>query len=111
MEREIYKGREHRLHAAKMSGKIVMMKVYEGIRAREVGFTLRNHMHSILTVLSKRCLEAARFNQNIMYAVSLHIQTCFRTDNLVTSHPNIAQMIGVSPLRCGLSYLVFDGGP
>ena len=74
MEREIYKGRGYRLHAAKMSGKVVAMKVYEGNRAREVGFTLTNHMHSILTVLSKRCLEAARFNQNIMYAIGLHMQ-------------------------------------
>jgi hypothetical protein len=45
MEREIYKGRGYRLHAAKISGKIVAMKVYEGNRAREVGFTMTNHIY------------------------------------------------------------------
>ena len=39
IEREIYKGRGYRLHAARMSGKIVAMKVYEGSHAREVSFT------------------------------------------------------------------------
>jgi len=39
IEREIYKGRGYRLHAAKTSGKIVAMKVYQGGRAREVSFT------------------------------------------------------------------------
>jgi len=46
IEREIYKGRGYRLHTAKMSGKVVAMKVYEGNRAREVSFTLTNHIHS-----------------------------------------------------------------
>ena len=73
IEREIYKGRGYRLHAAKMSGKIVAMKVYEGNRAREVGFTMTNHTF-ILTVPSKRCSEAARFNQKVMYGAVLHIQ-------------------------------------
>jgi hypothetical protein len=45
VEREIYKGRGYRVHAAKMSGKIVAMKVYEGNRAREVGFTMTNHIN------------------------------------------------------------------
>ncbi|KAF8816903.1 hypothetical protein BYT27DRAFT_7153946 [Phlegmacium glaucopus] len=50
-ERQIYKGREYRLHAgtAKMSGKVVAIKVYEGRRARE------------------RCSEAARFNQKLLH--------------------------------------------
>ncbi|KAF8954179.1 hypothetical protein BDZ97DRAFT_514398 [Flammula alnicola] len=72
LEREIYKGRGYRLHTAKMSGKIVTMKVYEGSRARE------------------RCSEAARFNQKVI-------------------HPNIPQMIAVSPLKSDLSFLIFDG--
>ena len=38
IKREIYKGRGYRLHAAKTSGKIVAMKVYQGSRAREVSF-------------------------------------------------------------------------
>lgn len=42
VEREIYKGRGYRLHAARISGKIVAMKVYEGSRAREVSFTKMN---------------------------------------------------------------------
>jgi len=46
MEREIYKGRGYRLHVGKMSGKVVTIKVYEGKRAREVSFTLTNHIHS-----------------------------------------------------------------
>ena len=50
MEREIYKGRGNWLHAAKTSGKIVAMKVYQGNRAREVSFTKINstyqHIHS-----------------------------------------------------------------
>jgi len=46
IEREIYKGRGYRVHAAKMSGKVVAMKVYEGERAREVSFTLTNLIHS-----------------------------------------------------------------
>ena len=46
IEREIYKGRGYRVHAAKMSGKVVAMKVYEGKRAREVSFTLTNRIHS-----------------------------------------------------------------
>jgi len=46
MEQEIYKGRGYRLHAAKMAGKVVAMKVYDGNRAREVGFSLTNRMHS-----------------------------------------------------------------
>ena len=46
IEREIYKGRGYRVHAAKMSGKVVAMKVYEGKRAREVSFTLMNRIHS-----------------------------------------------------------------
>jgi len=46
MEREIYKGRGYRLHTAKMAGKVVAMKVYEGKRAREVSFTLTNRIHS-----------------------------------------------------------------
>jgi hypothetical protein len=45
VEQEIYKGRGYRLHAAKMRGKIVAMKVYEGNRAREVGLTISNHIH------------------------------------------------------------------
>ena len=45
IEREIYKGRGYRLHSAKMSGKIVAMKVYEGNRAREVGFMITNHIY------------------------------------------------------------------
>ncbi|KAF8814347.1 hypothetical protein BYT27DRAFT_7130055 [Phlegmacium glaucopus] len=49
LERQIYKGREYRLHAAKTSGKVVAMKVYEGRRARE------------------RCSEAARFNQKVIH--------------------------------------------
>jgi len=46
IEREIYKGRGYRLHAAKMRGKVVAMKVYEGNRAREVSFMLTNRIHS-----------------------------------------------------------------
>jgi len=46
IEREIYKGPGYRVHAAKMSGKVVAMKVYEGKRAREVSFTLTNRIHS-----------------------------------------------------------------
>ena len=72
-EREIYKGRGYRLHAAKLSGKIIAIKVYEGNRAREVGFTMTNHIF-ILTVPLKRCSEAARFNQKVMYGAVLHIQ-------------------------------------
>jgi len=46
IERELYKGRRYRLHAAKMSGKIVAMKVYEGNRAREVvGLTTTNYIY------------------------------------------------------------------
>jgi hypothetical protein len=45
IEREIYKGRGYRLHAAKILGKNVAMKVYEGSRAREVGFTMTNLIH------------------------------------------------------------------
>ena len=45
IEREIYKGRGYRLHAANMSGKIIAMKVYEGNRAREVGFRVTDHIH------------------------------------------------------------------
>ena len=45
IEREIYKGRGYRLHAANMSGKIIAMKVYEGNRARKVGFRMTNHIH------------------------------------------------------------------
>jgi hypothetical protein len=54
-----------------MPGKIVAMKVYEGNRAREVGFMMMNQF--ILTVLWKRCSEAARFNQKFMYDVGLRI--------------------------------------
>jgi len=43
-DREIYKGHGYRLHAAKMLGKVVAMMVYEGKRAREVSFTLMNHI-------------------------------------------------------------------
>ena len=46
IEREIYKGRGYRVHAAKISGKVVAMKVYEGKWAREVSFTLMNRIHS-----------------------------------------------------------------
>jgi hypothetical protein len=42
VEQEIYKGYEYRLHGARMSGKFVAVKVYEGSRAREVGFTSMN---------------------------------------------------------------------
>ena len=46
IEREIYKGRGYRVHAAKMSGKIVAMKVYEGNRAREVCIIrMTNHVY------------------------------------------------------------------
>jgi hypothetical protein len=50
IEREIYKGRGYRLHAAKISGKVVGMKVYEGNRARQVSFTMTNCNHSDLLV-------------------------------------------------------------
>jgi len=46
IEREIFKGRGYRLHAAKMSGKIVAMKVYQGSRAREVSFTNMSQTHN-----------------------------------------------------------------
>jgi hypothetical protein len=72
IEREVFKGRRYRLHAAKMSGKIIAMKVYEGNRAYEVGFTITNHIF-ILTVLLKRCSAAARFNQKLMYGVGLKL--------------------------------------
>jgi len=42
VEREIYKGRGYRLHAARMSGKVVAMKAYEGSHAREVSFMKMN---------------------------------------------------------------------
>jgi len=53
VEREIYKGRGYRLHAAKTSGKIVAMKVYQGSRAREVSLTKMNQTYTtfILIVL------------------------------------------------------------
>jgi hypothetical protein len=60
MEREIYKGRGYRLHAAKRLGKIVAMKVYEGNRAREVGFTMTHHIHPdcfIEAVLGSRKIQ------------------------------------------------------
>lgn len=50
IQREIHKGRGYRLHAAKMSGKIVAMKVYEGSRAREVSFTKLNQNYPHLFV-------------------------------------------------------------
>ena len=64
IEREIYKGREYRLHAAKMSGKIVAMKVYEGNRAREVSFTLTNGIHSdcfVEAVLGSRQIQSESY--------------------------------------------------
>ena len=45
IEREIYKGCGYQLHTANMSGKIIAMKVYEGNRAREVGFRMTDHIH------------------------------------------------------------------
>jgi len=74
IEREIHKGHGYRLHGAKFSGKTVAMKVYEGNRAREVGFTMTVNHIFILTVPLKRCSEAARFNQKVMYGVALYIQ-------------------------------------
>ena len=67
IEREIYKGRGYRLHTAKMSGKIVVMKVYEGSRAREVGFTMTNHIHTncfIEAVLGSRQVQLASSSQS-----------------------------------------------
>jgi hypothetical protein len=64
IEREIYKGRKYRLHAAKMSGKIVAMKVYEGNRAREVGRTMTNHIYPdyfIEAVLGNRQIQSKNF--------------------------------------------------
>jgi hypothetical protein len=66
MEREIYKGRGYRLHTAKMSGKVVAMKVYEGNRAREVGFTLTNRIHSdffVEAVLRSSHIQPERYVQ------------------------------------------------
>ena len=60
IEREIHKGRGYTLHAAKISGKIVAMKVYKGNRAREVGFTMTNHIHPdcfIEAVLESRKIQ------------------------------------------------------
>jgi len=61
IEREIHKGHEYRLHSAKMSGKIVAMKVYEGNRAREVGFMMTNHIHPDCFV--EAVLESCRIQQ------------------------------------------------
>jgi hypothetical protein len=58
----------------------------------------------------KRCSEAARFNRKVMYDLDFHVQLLFRIDYSVTSHPNIPQMIGVSPLTSDLPYLILDGG-
>ncbi|KIM37325.1 hypothetical protein M413DRAFT_31032 [Hebeloma cylindrosporum] len=55
MGQEIYKGGGYRLHAAQLSGKVVVMKVYEGGRARE------------------RCSDAARFNQKLLHPNVPHL--------------------------------------
>jgi len=48
MEQEIYKGRGYRLHAAKTSGKMIAVKVYQGNRAREVSFTKMNYTNNCI---------------------------------------------------------------
>ncbi|KAF8957755.1 hypothetical protein BDZ97DRAFT_1844498 [Flammula alnicola] len=72
-DREIYKGKGYRLYTAQVSGKVVAIKLYEGRHAK------------------KKCLEAAKFSQNLM-------------------HPNIQHMIAVSPRKSGPPFLVFNGG-
>ncbi|KIM37317.1 hypothetical protein M413DRAFT_277353 [Hebeloma cylindrosporum] len=55
MGQETYIGQGYRLHAAQLSGKVVVMKVYEGGRARE------------------RCSEAARFNKKLLHPNVPHL--------------------------------------
>jgi len=68
MEREIYKGRGYRLHAAKTSGKMVAVKVYQGNRAREVSFTKMNYTNNCIhtdcfveAVLGSRQIQPASY--------------------------------------------------
>ncbi|KAF8970564.1 CHAT domain-containing protein [Flammula alnicola] len=72
LEDEIDKGYGYRFYSARISGKVVAMKVYEGSHAKE------------------RCLEAAKLLKKVF-------------------HPNIARLIGVSPLGSDNPFLVFDG--
>lgn len=73
ISQEIYKHHRYRLHSDNSTGKVRMVKVYQGPRAKE------------------RAQEAAIFHKKVL-------------------HPTFPHIVGVSPLNCEISFLVFDGG-
>ncbi|PPQ68451.1 hypothetical protein CVT26_006038 [Gymnopilus dilepis] len=107
LERQIYKGGYYRLHAGLNRGKVVMVKTYEGVEAKEVCLTTF-WLRCVLLKLIFSCAEGKRSYtpNNSIQTHRMHIPALIQSP---ASHPNIPNLVAVSRLETPTPFLVFQG--
>ncbi|PPQ67226.1 hypothetical protein CVT26_007299 [Gymnopilus dilepis] len=108
--REVYRGRDHKLHVARIvSGRVVTMKVYEDRNAKEVGV-----IYSVTTAsyLSDSSTQGIHTNGEALPEISVCLNDLCTIVLLIlspSSGPDVLHLVAVSSSSSWLPFLVFDG--